>query len=316
MLTLKDLGIRTFKTDASGAVTSTSKADIKVSHNIKNEDFMQSKPFWTNSKIVSMNAHDIMQDIQNIVHEEYPSVQPWGNTYIYRDKVDIHGYVDTFKPNSPFPVLHPDVPISELAFSRVISRMHICGDDNYNTTVALKWEPKELQVAIGTNVRICDNFNIMGGYSGNILLKTNRSLTYENIRFELMSKIKGIEEHFGKTIEHINALISQPLNAKQIRFILGDLMVAYDQNQPVINYTDIHEISKAIVANEKNGKSTKNLWDLVNVGTDVLRFENNGGDTSFENIQSWNNYCDGILSIGQNARSAQSATGSLPASTN
>lgn len=294
MLTLQDIGIREFQYKENQVIKS-SKGNAPISVALKNSDFLESKPYWTTSKIVNMNSHAVMQDIHGMLKEIYPNIEPWGDTYIYRDKVDIHGYVDSYKEHSTHPVLHPAVPISELAFSRVISKINILGDSNnlYNASIALKWEPKEIQIAIGTNVKICDNFNIMGAST---YLKTNRGLTYDNLRYELRSHLSNVNEQFGTSIETINRLIDKQITAKQTRLLLGDLMTRYDSDALVINYTDIHEVSKKIVSFEKEGRPVKNLWDLTNIGTDVLRFENSAGDSNLEHIQNWNMYLENILS--------------------
>ena len=251
---------------------------------------MDSKPYWTNNKIVTQNAHDIMEDIKNVVGNKFPD-QSWGQTYVYRDKVDIHGYIDSKKDQSQYPVLHPDVPISELAFSRVITKMTLFGDDKYNAAICMKWEPKELQIAIGTNVLICDNFNILGA---NVFLKTSRGLNYDSLRHELMFHISEIEERFGRSVESINRMIETPMDGNRARFVLGDLMTKYDMEQPVINFTDLHEVSREITRFEKIGQPIKNVWDLVNIGTDVLKFDKNAGESSFEHIQQWNRYFENL----------------------
>lgn len=291
MLTLKELNIREFQMNGN-QVTKTSKGKSPISIQIDNKDFMDSKPFWNQSKIVTMNAHDVMSDVLGMLKEQYPSIDNWGKTFVYRDKVDIHGYTDSYNPNGSIPMIHPDVPISDLAFSRVIAKMNILGDDKYNASIALKWEPTQIQIAIGTNVRICDNFNILGAST---FLKTNRSLTYENIRFELKERLLQIESQFGASIETINNLIAKPITAKQTRFILGDLITKYDYDQPIINFTDIHEISRKVVDFEKKGNPVTNLWDLTNIGTDILKFDNSAGDTSFEHLQNWNSYLESFL---------------------
>lgn len=288
MLTIGQLGIRDFMRDVNGGVIKAVKNSAPVSVMLPNDEFMNSKPYWTNNKIVTANAHDVMEDIKNIVGMKFPE-NGWGHTYVYRDKVDAHGYIDTAKADSIYPVLHPDVPISDLAFSRVITKMVLFGDDKYNAAICMKWEPKQIQIAIGTNVRICDNFNILGA---DTFIETNRGLTYENLRLQIVDAIGKIEGRFNQNIETINRMIETPVSAQKAREVIGDLVLRYDTDQPIVNFTEIHDISREIAKAELKQQPIRNVWDLVNIGTDVLKFDRNAGETSFEHIRNWNQYTE------------------------
>lgn len=293
MLTIKDLGIRQFETDSTGAIVKSLKGgNTPVAVGIPNAEFLNSKAFFNQSKIVQMNAHEIMTDISAAMAEVHPTLGTWDETYVYRDKVDIHGYIESFKAGSQYPMLHPDVPISEMAFSRVIARLPILGNDTYNYSLAMKWEPTQVQIAIGLNVRICDNFNIMGN---SIFLKTNRSFNYENLRLELRDKIKNLEERFQLDMATAAALMEIKLNNQNVRAIIGDLMLRYDKDEPVIQYTDIHTLSQEVAKLEKAGTPVQDMWQLTNIGTNMLRFTNNGGENVLEHHQAFNNYLSSFI---------------------
>lgn len=293
MLTIKDLGIRQFETDSTGAIVKSLKGgNTPVAVGIPNAEFLNSKAFFNQSKIVQMNAHEIMTDISTAMAEVHPSLGTWDETYVYRDKVDIHGYIESFKAGSQYPMLHPDVPISEMAFSRVIARLPILGNDTYNYSLAMKWEPTQVQIAIGLNVRICDNFNIMGN---SIFLKTNRSFNYESLRLELRDKIRNLEERFQLDMATAAALMEIKLNNQNVRAIIGDLLLRYDKDEPVIQYTDIHTLSQEVAKLEKAGTPVQDMWQLTNIGTNMLRFTNNGGENVLEHHQAFNNYLSSFI---------------------
>lgn len=293
MLTIKDLGIRQFETDSTGAIVKSLKGgNTPVAVGIPNAEFLNSKAFFNQSKIVQMNAHEIMTDISAAMAEVHPTLGTWDETYVYRDKVDIHGYIESFKAGSQYPMLHPDVPISEMAFSRVIARLPILGNDTYNYSLAMKWEPTQVQIAIGLNVRICDNFNIMGN---SIFLKTNRSFNYESLRLELRDKIRNLEERFQLDMATAAALMEIKLNNQNVRAIIGDLLLRYDKDEPVIQYTDIHTLSQEVAKLEKAGTPVQDMWQLTNIGTNMLRFTNNGGENVLEHHQAFNNYLSSFI---------------------
>lgn len=292
MLTIKDLGIRQFERDSQGAIVKSLKGTAPVAVGIPNAEFLQSKPFWNNSKIVSMNAHELMTDITNIMTEVHPSLGQWDETYVYRDKVDIHGYVEAYKQGSQYPLLTEEVPISDLAFSRVISRLPILGNDTYKYALAMKWEPTQVQIAIGLNVNICNNFNIMGN---SIFLKTNRSFNYDSLRLELRDNIRNLEERFDLDMKTAASLMEIKTSTNNIRSILGDLMLRYDLEKPVIQYTDIHVLSQEVAKLEKAGTPVQDLWQLTNMGTNMLRFTNNGGENVLEHLQNYNQYLSSFI---------------------
>jgi len=284
MQTLGDLGLRGFVIGANGEITESNKRDCPVARKIPFNSFLLSKPYFTQSRTMPVNGHEVLEDIRERITKHGKEHEDWGDVTVYRDKLDIHGYVEKRSRNSSHPILTPDLPVTEIAFSRIITRINLIGNSNYSSSIAVKWEPEGCQVAIGFNVHTCDNYNIFGG----TLLETGKNFSFLTMADKIEEHIREIEEKFAMDLRMINSLQNQPLNDKTVRYLLGDMDMRYETPEQVLNTTQITAMARNLRL--KPAGSIHNLWDFTNAATETLRFDNNSGDTILETIRRTNDY--------------------------
>jgi hypothetical protein len=287
--TIGGLGLRKFKYNLDKVVTESTKTGVPESMHIPLNTYLRSKPYLSQSRaqLVPFNGQQLLDDVLERVNDSIPDGdRNWGQVTVYKNHMDIHGYIEKADRHSTYPVLTPDVPVSEVAFGRIITKLNILGDDKYNAAIAVKWEPNFCQVAVGLNVRTCDNYNIFS----NTIVQSGLKMNYETLIEYLDKELRQIEEHFGRDIATINRLIETPLNDKSLKYLIGDMSLKYAEDHAILNVTDITELTRNITRDRNAGVNIENMWDLTMAGTKILHFNKNAGDTPLETIQRFNEY--------------------------
>jgi len=289
---LQELGLREFKRNEDGVIIESTKAGCPVAKRIPFKEFMHSRQYFTQSRAMPVNAHEVLADLTEMV-EDYVGIKDrkWGEVTVYRDKMDIHGYSEKNHNRNNLPVLHPEVSLQEVAFSRIITKMPLIGDNDHNTSIAVKWEPGLCQVAVGLNVRACDNYNIFS----NKLYETSKELDYMMLKSLIMKEIRAVEERHMMNIQIISQLMNRTISEKQVVFMLGEIMYRYGREDQVINVTDLTEIQRGIHRSALRDEPVRSLWDFTNVITDVLKFDRNSGDSILESISKANSFINSKL---------------------
>lgn len=279
--TLGDLKLRNFLDNGT-----SNKTKCPISSPITMDDYLASKICGQNNSVVPYSGQQIlnglMTRINNTCKGEYKPEM--GVVHTYRDHLRYDGYVEKQTPETMgMALLTPDVPISDIVFERVIGKIKLIDAGEYSQMIAFKYEPKFLEIAIGTEVNICSNFNIFGGKH----FVSDRSFKYEEMMEHFQNVLSGIEEHFQMDMLMINQMQNKMIGQNDINAMLGNMMQQYHKKDVIIPLTDISAISENIIA-RKN--PIENVWDFVNSGTEVLRFDNNSGDAIFSTIKNFNDY--------------------------
>lgn len=282
--TIKDLGFRNFILDKEGKVISSNSEQCPPAFGIPFEDFVMSKEPGKPTKSVPYSGHQIAEGIMHRINEFVPDQQrSWGNIYVYRDTMRHPGYVTKMTPETKnSKMLVPETPISDLVFERFIGTVDILGSGDHSMRLAMKYEPNSFEMALGLNVKVCSNFNIFGGKR----ISTERGVNYDNLMEQLETWLKNAEAEFGFDLNVINRLSAAELDSHHSNEMLGELMQSYHRNKQVLQLTDISALSKKLV--EKDGAKT--MWDFVNAGTEVLRFDDNAGANILETIEKFNTF--------------------------
>lgn len=283
-LTVKDLDLRNFNTDKkTGEIKSVSSEKCQVATNIPFSQFVLSKEPGRRSRSVPYSGHQILNAIQHYVKERTGIDNTFGNIVVYRDTLSHPGYVSRITPETQGQkILLPDTPISELVFERFIGTIDLLENNESNMRLAVKYEADKLELALGTNIKICQNFNIFGGKR----IVSQRNLTYDMLIETTKEWLDGIEEHYQSDLTLINNLGNRRISVNERYQYLGEMIELYQENKAVLPVTDI----TALAANIVEKREINNLWDLTQAGTEVLRFDNNSGNSILETIESWNKF--------------------------
>jgi hypothetical protein len=184
------------------------------------------------------------------------------------------------------------VGIEEVAFSRIITKIPLIGDNDHQTGIAFKWEAGLCQITIGMNVGICDNWNIM---QRSAFYETSKDFDYAMVMGILRKELRAIEERHNMNLQLIAQLMDKQVSDKQLMFLLGEIMYRYGREDQVINVTDLTEVQRNIHRRREREGAVRNLWDFTNCVTDVLKFDKSSGESVLESIQKANTFINAKL---------------------
>lgn len=282
--TINDLGFRNFILDKDGKVISSNSEQCPPAFGIPFEDFIMSKEPGKPTKLVPYSGHQIANGIMSRIEEFVPDAKrSWGNVYVYRDTMRHPGYVTKMtREVSNSKMLTPDVSITDLVFERFIGTVDILGTGDHSMRLAMKYEPNSFEMALGLNVRVCQNFNIFGGKR----MSTERGIGYDQLMENLEQWLRNAEAEFGYDMQTIHKLEAAEIDVHHSNELLGELMQSYHSGKQVLQLTDISALSKRLI--ENNGAKT--MWDFIQSGTEVLRFDDNSGANILETIEKFNKF--------------------------
>lgn len=249
--------------------------------------FVNTKQSYQSNMPIPFSGAQILGGVEKILTELIPdSKREWGNIFVYKNKYSAPDYVKKLTGNEPAGIkqLSKDTPITDLHFPRFIGTIDLVGDGQYSERLAIKCDDnKNIQLAIGLNVNICQNFTLFGEN----LLSTN---TRERKDFDwIMSKIreycKSIEKKFGYDLETIKRLQDQSVTLFERDRFVGDLLMRYETENEILPVTMITDYSRGLKLTEVD-----NAWQLLNVGTERVRFDSNTGDSILETMNNFANF--------------------------
>lgn len=286
LFTLGELGIRSFHnadgTD-NGWVSTKDKCPISVE--IPMDQYLLSKTpndNATSRTMKNITSFEVMDSIQGITHGIAGA--GWSKVFVYRDHVRYDGYVDKMtKHMSRSKLLNPSVPITDLVFQRVIAVMDLLPTrDGISYKMAVKYEPGGLEVAIGTHVDICANWNIFAGKH----YKVGNNISFEGMIAIIEKQVRDIENSWGADMDLIRMMMTTDINQNYVYNLIGEMAMMYHKGMPIMNITELNEFGRNIHAAPK----METLWDLVNAGTQGLKFNQSAGSEIIDYIGKFTEY--------------------------
>jgi len=282
MQTLQDLRFRPIGT--------VKKEDVRVSTSITFDDYVTSKePGRMSNSFFSMSGHQVAEAIMYQLNKKIPdTTRNWGEFYVYRDHISTPGYVNkVMEWDTNSKLITPELPLSEICFERVIGVVDILGDGAHSMQLAIKYEADgHLEVAFGFNVKVCTNWNIFNA-AARWEINKRAGVDFNVMMMKIEKELETIEERFGMNLSLISEMSQVKLAQNNIDQMLGHLLQQYHRDKPIINYTDISNLSRQLITSPNK---TESLWDFVNRGTEVIRFDSSAGSTTFDDIQNFNSY--------------------------
>jgi hypothetical protein len=263
------------------------KDETRPSVGLPFSTFVNTKHSYRSNMPIPNSGAQILEGINQILQEFIPdSTREWGNIYVYKSQFEAPNYVKRLTGTEPEGVklLTRDTPITDLHFPRFIGTIDLIGDGTHTERIAIKCDDnKTLQLAVGLNVNVCDNFTLFGQN----LLTTN---TRERRDFAwIMDQIKkycqSIEDKFKYDTALIKRLEQKEVTADERNRFLGDLLMKYETKEEVLPVTMVTDFSREIKLKEVN-----NVWQLINAGTERIRFDTNTGDSILETMNSFANH--------------------------
>lgn len=263
------------------------KDETRPSIAIPFSTFVNTKHSYKGNTPIPESGLQIMQGINEVLNNIIPDTnRNWGNIYVYKSQFEAPNYAKRLTGKEPegYRLLTPDVPITDLYFPRFIGTIDLVGNGKYTERIAIKSDNnKSIQLAIGLNVNVCDNFTLFGQN----LLNTN---TREKRGFEWIMQCiedycKSIQEKFKYDIKTIHRLEETPISHFERDRFVGELLMNYETKDEVLPVTMITDLSRQL-----RKQPVSNAWELLNAGTEIVRFDSNTGDSIMETMHSFANF--------------------------
>jgi hypothetical protein len=185
-------------------------------------------------------------------------------------------------------------PINKWIFDQLITKIDIphIGGDLANGTIAISYVNKGINIALGLNVKLCDNLSILGGQQ----LRTYKfdgqgGFDWETMKIHLKDWISNLDQKLGVEVEIMNRMMAARIdNESAIDRVIGKLyqdaikwryfkgpQAPFDisgMSSFVQNALKQQEYTyKAHSDNIESYKKIDNVWDLYNWGTNVMKPE-------------------------------------------
>lgn len=286
MKTLKDLHFK--KWDSKDLEPSPA-------HLLTLEEYLTTKEVGETNAQVPISGLQCMRAIITMLDRVLPErTKSWGGVYVYRSKYTFPGYVErlTASGGDFERLLTSEVPITDLCFKRAIALVDVIGNDEFTQRIAIKYEAQShIEVAYGFNVRVCQNFNIFNGKLIRISIKDN--VTLDDVMKQLEQWLQDLEANFKADLKTVADMMSVVLTPTQCEKVFGELTVLYHRGEDVLNLTQCNAFSRQYVKEFEENKNCS-VWELMNCGTQVLKFDDNTGDCILNNIQNFSEYMFGL----------------------
>lgn len=167
-------------------------------------------------------------------------------------------------------------------FDRLICRINMPYEGDYNPSVAIGYNARGLALAYGTNVRICQNMSIFGD---KFLRTYDSGLPFNRMMELFVGWINEFQKHF----EYDMAILQRMKNTylgntlPELQKMIGTLhLLATEKNMGAkvlapLNQTQVNEFSRKVLEmgadgkiNLSNDENVISMHDLYNIGTQIL----------------------------------------------
>jgi len=188
-------------------------------------------------------------------------------------------------------------------FNRVVTKFNMTSPDyskqEYNTSIAIGYNEKGIQVALGTNVRICSNMCIFG----NRLIFTygNNRMPYDKFTMAITQYINDLPYIAEDNFTILENMMSLPINKNDIIKSIGDIHISavngtYFGGDSPFNIGQVSNFTQTILKlfpkfiDNDNFESISNLYDFYNIGTHILHPQRAELHDVWKRVTDWSNY--------------------------
>ena len=241
-------------------------------------------------------------------------LEHWQLIETIAEKVDKKGY--KFKPDPIFigngkeelkRIIQLDPEnmglVNAIVINRILTRLNFSGEDfgrkEYNTSIAIGYHERGIQMAFGTNIKVCANMCIFA----NRILYTYGS---EKMPFEKMMQL--VDEYIDNlpTIAKDDFRILEtfkefPVNDWNVIETVGEMQLmavqsAYLKGESPFNIGQVSSFSQGVLKNspkllDLGGEDRiMSLYDFYNMGTEILHPKRAEMTTVWPSVAHWGDY--------------------------
>jgi hypothetical protein len=200
-----------------------------------------------------------------------------------------------------WPGAKDECPVENHLIQRLVTRIHLINkkDKDMNMAVGLSYNEKGLILAFGPNIHICKNQNVFGDnimstYSYQKRDKMDFGKIIEVFRAWMLNFEKKKEADYNR----IEKMKQVEVPYKEVKLLYGELIESAvlanldgKFNSPM-NQTQVAEF----IRNTRDEKyeipvgEAVNVWNLTQMGTDVLKPQNSDYTNSYHTLNNFNNF--------------------------
>lgn len=213
------------------------------------------------------------------------------------------------------PILDPEkkgIPVSWL-FQRLVTRINIMdnsfNDAETNTSIAIGFTEKGIQVAFGQNVKICTNQCIFGDRYLSTYGKNK--MPYDKMLEVIKEYAHSLSEIREKDLSILSDFRATPVDSNQVKALVGDVHLravraAYFKQSSddfPMNIGQVSSFSKSIgqrmpgIFEEESEPVFSDLYELYNDGTQIFKPAYSDISTLWENVNNWGEYIKGYKNL-------------------
>lgn len=245
---------------------------------ISAEEYAISKHTGSYKKI-PLSGVQVIDEVINRIKLHIPDkVAGFGDIYTYRDNFFVPGVLKS--------QINAETTIDQIAFDRVIGVVDILDTPNQSMRLAMKYQNDDyVEFAIGLNLHVCSNFNIM---NSGCRWKTNKrdGTTIEVLFDKLEEFIKDREKFFGMSLQKMNTLSQRLITQDNVEEMLGELLIAARKPDTImIGTNEVSAMADEVLRNHPNS-----MWDFLQAGTQVIKFNSSNGSSTLDSLESIGRY--------------------------
>ncbi len=185
-------------------------------------------------------------------------------------------------------------------FNRLVTRVNLVGggfeDEHHQTSIAIGYTDKGLQVGFGTNVKVCQNMCIFAG---------RLHMTYGQNSVPWAELVELINAHIAALpdiCESDNKLLTtmreREISSNDVVKTLGDMHIqsiknTYFGEDFALNIGQTNQFTKGIIKDSPDvldGREDMNVYDFYNVGTRILHPDNAETTTVWPSNRMWGDF--------------------------
>ena len=186
-------------------------------------------------------------------------------------------------------------PTQNYLIQRATTKLNINhpSDTEHNMTVGVSYSEKGIQVAFGTNVRVCSNLSVFGENVFSTWGDKAARVPFDK-GMELLEKWVGnyaeLRDRNGNIIKRLKEIEVAPERVEQLfgKLIRNAVMWNAGQKQydTPFNVTQVHRMIEQGYANP----TATTAWDITNWGTEVNKPRTAYSPELIQRSNQWNNY--------------------------
>lgn len=201
--------------------------------------------------------------------------------------------------------IHGENAIQAYILRRILSRIviHDMDDEISNTVIAISYHQEGIEIAMGPNIKVCQNMSIFGQGSHLRSYGNNKMPDIEKMLEVLSDWLTHYSERRVHEQEVLAKMQSTILSTKQVSELIGNLTLrrvgrdelAIKKDAP-LNQGNISKFTKEYLEMLKELRTSDNevqdltVYDIYNIGTSLMKPENHDFPSLLHNNASFGKY--------------------------